>query len=141
MNSSAECSALAESVQTVIFPSEETRIDRVLSLLPEHAETVLEMAATYSHPRMAIIDLGAGSALNVTEQPAGTIVGDRSRPGSRGPIDHYGLAVASCDSLEDVRARLVAAGADIGEIQRLGDSWSLFFRDPDGMELEVCAPI
>ena len=31
------------------------------------------------------------------------------------------------------------AGADIGEIQRLGDEWSLFFRDVDGMELEVCA--
>ncbi|MDQ3391818.1 MAG: hypothetical protein M3508_10865 [Actinomycetota bacterium] len=34
----------------------------------------------------------------------------------------------------------VDAGADIGEIQQLGDPWSLFFRDPDGMELEVCAP-
>jgi len=28
---------------------------------------------------------------------------------------------------------------EIGEIQRLGGEWSLFFRDPDGMELEVCA--
>ena len=34
---------------------------------------------------------------------------------------------------------MVDAGAEIGEIQRLGDEWSLFFRDPDGMELEVCA--
>jgi hypothetical protein len=33
----------------------------------------------------------------------------------------------------------VTAGADeVGEIQQLGDEWSLFFRDPDGMELEVC---
>ena len=43
-------------------------------------------------------------------------------------------------SLEQVRDRLVAIGADIGEIQRLGHDWSLFFRDVDGMELEVCAP-
>jgi len=42
--------------------------------------------------------------------------------------------------LHQMRDRLVAAGADeVGEIQRLGDEWSLFFRDPDGMELEVCA--
>ena len=34
----------------------------------------------------------------------------------------------------------MAAGAEIGEIQRLGPGWSLFFRDLDGMELEVCAP-
>jgi hypothetical protein len=32
----------------------------------------------------------------------------------------------------------VTAGAEIGEIQRLGSLWSLFFRDPDGMELKVC---
>jgi hypothetical protein len=42
--------------------------------------------------------------------------------------------------LEAVGERLVAAGAEIGEIQRLGDEWSMFFRDPDGMELEVCCP-
>jgi hypothetical protein len=49
------------------------------------------------------------------------------------------LAVDSRRTLEQVRDRLVAAGAEIGEIQRLGGEWSLFFRDPDGMELEVCA--
>jgi catechol 2,3-dioxygenase-like lactoylglutathione lyase family enzyme len=90
---------------------------------------------------MVILDLGGGSALNITEQAAGTIVGDRARPGGRGPIDHYGIAVASRASLDDMRQRLTAAGADVGQIQRLGDTWSLFFRDPDGMELEVCTPI
>jgi catechol 2,3-dioxygenase-like lactoylglutathione lyase family enzyme len=102
---------------------------------------IFEMAATDDHPRMAILDLGAGSALNVIEQPADTIVGDRTRSGSRGPIDHYGLTVASRDVLEEMSDRLVAAGAAIGDIHRLGDIWSLFFRDPDGMELEVCAPL
>ena len=35
--------------------------------------------------------------------------------------------------------RLRAAGAqEVGDVQQLGDDWSLFFRDPDGMELEVC---
>jgi uncharacterized protein (TIGR02246 family) len=42
--------------------------------------------------------------------------------------------------LDEVRDRLAAAGADVGAIQRLGETWSLFFRDPDGMELEVCTP-
>ena len=102
------------------------------------AETTFEMAARGDHPRMVILDLGGGAALNVFEVPAEDIVGDRRRQGGRGPIDHFGLAVDSLASLEATRDRLRELGADIGEIQRLGSEWSLFFRDPDGMELEVC---
>ena len=104
------------------------------------ADVSFEMAATPDHPRMAILELGGGAALNVFEAPADTIVGDRRTQGGRGPIDHYGIAVDSLTTLEEVKGRLVAAGAEIGEIQRLGPGWSLFFRDLDGMELEVCAP-
>lgn len=102
------------------------------------AQVTFEMAAQPDHPRMTILDLGGGAALNVFEVPPDDIIGDRRRQGGRGAIDHYGLAVDSKDTLEEIKARLVAAGADIGEIQRLGSEWSLFFRDPDGMELEVC---
>ena len=105
------------------------------------ATVTFEMAATADHPRMAVLDLGGGSALNITEQPADTIVGDRATSGHRGPIDHYGIAVANRAAVRELRDRLVAAGADVGDIQRLGGTWSLFFRDPDGMELEVCAPV
>jgi catechol 2,3-dioxygenase-like lactoylglutathione lyase family enzyme len=103
------------------------------------AEVVFEMQARDDHPRMSVISLGGGAALNVFEVSAGDIIGERRRQGHRGAIDHYALAVASRDILEQVKQRLVAAGAEIGEIQRLGAEWSLFFRDPDGMELEVCA--
>ncbi len=102
------------------------------------AETVWEMAAEPDHPRMAVIDLG-GAMLNVFEASASEIIGDRHKMGGRGPIDHFAIAVDSLASLEALRDKLVAAGAEIGEIQRLGPVWSLFFRDPDGMELEVCA--
>jgi catechol 2,3-dioxygenase-like lactoylglutathione lyase family enzyme len=103
------------------------------------AELVFEMDAKGDHPRMSILDLGGGAALNVFEVEAGDIIGERRQQGHRGAIDHYALAVASKDVLEAVQSRLVNAGVEIGEIQRLGDEWSLFFRDPDGMELEVCA--
>ncbi len=102
------------------------------------AEVTHEMAARDDHPRMVILDLGGGAGLNVFEVAPDDIIGERRRQGGRGAIDHYGLAVESLPTLEAVQERLVAAGADIGEIQQLGSEWSLFFRDPDGMELEVC---
>lgn len=103
------------------------------------AVVTFEVPKSEDHPWMKILDLGGGAALNVFEVPAEEIIGDRRRQGGRGAIDHYALAVDSRASLEAVRERLIAAGAqEVGDIQRLGDELSLFFRDPDGMELEVC---
>jgi catechol 2,3-dioxygenase-like lactoylglutathione lyase family enzyme len=117
-------------------------LDRVVAFYQDvfGARVTVEMAATPDHPRMAVVDLGGG-ALNVFEQPAGTITGDRAQPGARGPIDHFGIAAAALADLHDMRERLAAAGTDVGQVQRLGDTWSLFFRDPDGMELEVCTSV
>jgi catechol 2,3-dioxygenase-like lactoylglutathione lyase family enzyme len=105
------------------------------------AEVVFEMERTGDHPWMKIVDLGGGAALNVFEVPAEDIIGERRRQGGRGAIDHFALAVPDRAALEVVRERLVSAGAqEVGEIQSLGTELSLFFRDPDGMELEVCCP-
>jgi catechol 2,3-dioxygenase-like lactoylglutathione lyase family enzyme len=103
------------------------------------AVVTFEVPQRDDRPWMKVLDLGGGAALNVFEVHPDEIIGDRRRQGGRGAIDHYALAVDSRDSLEAVKERLVAAEAqEVGEIQRLGDEWSLFFRDPDGMELEVC---
>ena len=129
-----------------------TGFNHVATLTPDMDRTVrfyeeafgavvtFEMERAGDHPKMTILDLGAGAALNVFETTAEEIVGERRRQGGRGAIDHFALAVADKATLDEMHDRLVAAGADeVGDVQRLGDEWSLFFRDPDGMELEVCA--
>lgn len=117
-------------------------LDRIIRFYHEafDASFVHEIPLGDDHPRMVIIDVGGGAMINIAEVPAESIVGDRRSIGARGPIDHYGLAVATRATLDEVRDRIVAAGGEVGDIQRLGAEWSLFFRDPDGMELEVCAP-
>lgn len=98
-----------------------------------------EVARSDDHPWMKVVDLGGGAALNVFEVPGDSIVGDRRRIGGRGAVDHFGIAVESRAVLERVRDRLGPAGAqEVGEVQSLGDVLSVFFRDPDGLELEVC---
>jgi catechol 2,3-dioxygenase-like lactoylglutathione lyase family enzyme len=118
-------------------------MDRLVRFYVEafDAKVTFEMAAKEDRPRMVIIDLGGAAALNVFEVPEEQIIGSRRTMGKRGAIDHFGIGVDSHATLVSLRERMVAAGAEIGEIQRLGDDWSLFFRDPDGMELEVCARV
>ena len=118
-----------------------TDMDRTVGFYEQVFEAVVthEVPHTDDHPWMKVVDLGGGAALNVFEVPDEVMIGERRRIGGRGAIDHFGIAVASPAVLERVRARLGPAGAqEVGEIQPLGGELSLFFRDPDGMELEVC---
>lgn len=102
------------------------------------AEVVSMMDAEGDHPRMAVVNMGGDSALNVFEVPADSILGDRTKMGGRGAIDHYALSVESEERLHEVRDRLVAVGASPGEVTQFGPALlSVFFRDPDGAELEV----
>ncbi len=115
-------------------------LERYLAFYQEifGAEVVTITEAEGDHPRMAIVNMGGDSALNVFEVPAGSIVGDRAKMGGRGPIDHYAIAVDSEQTLMEIRDRLVELGASPGEITRFGPALlSVFFRDPDGAELEV----
>jgi catechol 2,3-dioxygenase-like lactoylglutathione lyase family enzyme len=100
-----------------------------------------EVPKSEHHPWMKIVDIGGGAALNIFHASAEEIIGERRRQGGRGAIDHFAIAVDSKATLEQMRTRLADAGAqEVGELQQLGAEWSLFFRDPDGMELEVCCP-
>ena len=117
-----------------------TDMDRTVRFYEDVFEAVVihEVQASADHPWMKIVDLGGGSALNIFEVPAEAIVGERRRIGGRGAVDHFGIGVDSLYTLKEVRDRLVTAGAqEVGDPQRLGGEWSVFFRDPDGMELEV----
>jgi catechol 2,3-dioxygenase-like lactoylglutathione lyase family enzyme len=115
-------------------------LDRYLEFYEDvfGAEVVTIMEAHDDHPRMAVVNIGGDAALNVFEVPADSILGDRTTMGGRGPIDHYALAVESEEMLLEVRDRLVARGASPGEVTQFGPALlSVFFRDPDGAELEV----
>lgn len=56
----------------------------------------------------------------------------------RGRIDHLGLQAASLDAFDEIRQRLIGRGAADEFVTDFGPILSLFFRDPDGLEGEVC---
>jgi len=91
-----------------------------------------------SGPRLSIIKLGPYSELNVF-QIAGNTEADRQTPMfGRGRLDHFALQAASLEAFEEIRRRLRAREAADDFVTDFGSILSLFFRDPDGLEGEVC---
>lgn len=89
-------------------------------------------------PRLSIIKIGEWAELNVFEIE-GNHEADRQTPMfGRGRLDHLALQAASLDDFEVIRRRLIDRGAADEFVTDFGPMLSLFFRDPDGLECEVC---
>lgn len=88
--------------------------------------------------RLSFVDIGPNTELNVFEVE-GNREAERQVPMfGRGRIDHLGLQAASVDAFDEIRRRLMAVGATDGFVTDFGPILSVFFRDPDGLEGEVC---
>ncbi|HXD29114.1 MAG TPA: VOC family protein [Arthrobacter sp.] len=86
---------------------------------------------------MTSIRIGSATELNVFVIE-GNGEADRQSPmWGRGRIDHLGLAASTDEAFEAIRTRLIDAGASDGKVNDFGKEFSIFFRDPDGLEGEV----
>jgi catechol 2,3-dioxygenase-like lactoylglutathione lyase family enzyme len=96
-------------------------------LTPEDAEV-----------RLSVIIVGPHSELNVFEVDGNTEADRQTPMFGRGRIDHLALHAASLNAFETIRERLIARGAADEFVTDFGPIFSVFFRDPDGLECEVC---
>lgn len=88
--------------------------------------------------RLSVIEIGPHSELNVF-QVDGNTEADRQVPMfERGRLDHIAVQAASLEAFDTIRERLMARGAADDFVTDFGPVLSLFFRDPDGLECEVC---
>jgi catechol 2,3-dioxygenase-like lactoylglutathione lyase family enzyme len=88
--------------------------------------------------RLSFIDIGPDTELNIF-QVDGNAEAQRQTPMfGRGRIDHLGLQAASLDAFAEIRRRLINSAASDGFVTDFGPVLSVFFRDPDGLEGEVC---
>ena len=90
--------------------------------------------------RLSFVDVGPRTELIVFEIEGNDEATKPSSMFGRGRIDHMGLQAASVEAFEEIRDRLVARGASDGFVTDFGPVLSIFFRDPDGLEGEVCVP-
>ncbi len=88
--------------------------------------------------RLSFVDIGPHTQLNVFELEGNTEAQRQVPMFGRGRIDHLGLQAASKEAFDTIRTRLMAAGSSDGFVTDFGPVLSVFFRDPDGLEGEVC---
>jgi catechol 2,3-dioxygenase-like lactoylglutathione lyase family enzyme len=88
--------------------------------------------------KLTMVSVGPTAELNVFEL-AGNTESQRQVPMfGRGRLDHLALEAASLETFDEIRTRLLGRGATNGFVTDFGPMLSLFFRDPDGLEAEVC---
>jgi catechol 2,3-dioxygenase-like lactoylglutathione lyase family enzyme len=100
--------------------------------------TVSHEVAPEPGTRLSFVDLGPEAQFNVFEIDGNSEAERQTPMFGRGRIDHFGLNAASLDAFNLIRDRLMERGACDGFVTDFGPVLSLFFRDPDGLEGEVC---
>lgn len=87
---------------------------------------------------LTFVRIGEESEINLFEVTGNTEAERQIPMFGRGRIDHLGLQAASLEAFDEIRQRLIRCGACDEFVTDFGPLLSLFFRDPDGLEGEVC---
>jgi catechol 2,3-dioxygenase-like lactoylglutathione lyase family enzyme len=87
---------------------------------------------------LTFVRVGEQSEINLFEVNGNSEVARQTPMFGRGRIDHLALQAASLDAFDEIRRRLIARGASDEFVTDFGPILSVFFRDPDGLEGEVC---
>jgi catechol 2,3-dioxygenase-like lactoylglutathione lyase family enzyme len=88
--------------------------------------------------RLSFVDVGPHTELNVFEITDNSEAERQTPMFGRGRIDHLALQAKSLEAFDEIRRRLIERRATDGFVTDFGPILSLFFRDPDGLEAEVC---
>jgi catechol 2,3-dioxygenase-like lactoylglutathione lyase family enzyme len=114
-------------------------LDRLIAFYAEvfDAEIVFDLVAPGLELRHVGLDVGGGF-VHAWEAPPSFTGEFPEEMFKRGRLDHMALAARDEEALEVLRLRLVDRGACDGNVTDFGSILSVWFTDPDGMELEVC---
>lgn len=112
--------------------------DRFLEFYRDVFGATHELFQARDEFKLTIVWIGATSELNVFELYGNTEHEHQVPMFGRGRLDHLALEAASLEAFEEIRDRLLARGATDGFVTDFGHILSVFFRDPDGLEGEVC---
>ena len=88
--------------------------------------------------RMVVLRVAPQSELNVFQVEGNTESTRQVPMFGRGRLDHFAFRAASLEAFDQIRDRLIQRGCTDGFVTDFGHVLSVFFRDPEGLEAEVC---
>jgi len=112
-------------------------LDRFVNFYREVFELDLVFEETTPAFRHAILRIGPDSWLHPAEVAGSPDATASAAQFARGHLDHLGLTAPSAEAFAAVRSRLLARGASDGAVDDLGAFHSLWFVDPDGLQVEL----
>lgn len=127
---------LVDGINHVAFITRD--LDRLADFYRRIFDAALVLDITGHGLRHGMIQIGPACVLHAFEMPDSPQAEPGQKIFERGRLDHIAISAASKDAFDALRERLVAAGASDGTVTDFGALLSVFFRDPDGMEAEVC---
>ena len=86
----------------------------------------------FSRGDETIWSVGEGFFLQFGQAREGTSAYERYGAG----LNHWGLAMPSPESVEELRTKLIEGGIEAQPVQHLGGALALFIPDPDGLRAE-----
>lgn len=87
---------------------------------------------------LVILRLSPTAELNVFQVDGNDEASRQVPMFGRGRLDHFAFRAASLEAFDAIRDRLIERGCTDGFVTDFGHVLSVFFRDPEGLEAEVC---
>jgi catechol 2,3-dioxygenase-like lactoylglutathione lyase family enzyme len=112
--------------------------DRFVGFYSEVFEAEVLASQQMPEGRLTFVKIGPHSEFNLFEVQGNSEAGRQTPMFGRGRLDHFGIQAGSIENFEEIRRRLRERGAADDFVTDFGPVLSLFFRDPDGLEGEVC---
>ena len=112
--------------------------ERLSAFYREAFDSTAEVVQSRPGFLLTMIKVGPTAELNVFQLDGNEEANRQTPMFGRGRLDHLALEAASLEAFDEIRERLLARDATDGFVTDFGHVLSLFFRDPDGLEGEVC---
>lgn len=113
-------------------------LDRFVDFYREVFGAEVEGGLTEDGLEMKVLRIGPTSEINVFCIDGNDEAARQTPIFGRGRLDHFAFRAVSLDQFEQIRSELIERGCTDGFVTDFGQVLSVFFRDPEGLELEVC---